>query len=143
MLQLVALAPAPIPVATIKALINRGVNVSAKTFWGLSMLDFAKKQGNVTLVEVLTEAGIRDESLAQLQPQPKAAATVRAAIEKSLQALQWADVAFLQKAGCVSCHNNSLTAMTVAAARAKGLWVNEQIAKEGRGILLKVHATDA
>lgn len=65
-----------------------------------------------------------------MQPQPKAAASVRAAIERSLPALQRADVAFLQKAGCVSCHNNSLTAMTVAAARAKGLRVNEQIAKD-------------
>jgi hypothetical protein len=43
--------------------------------------------------------------------------------------LQRADVAFIQKAGCVSCHNNSLTAMTIAAGRTKGVRVDEQIAR--------------
>jgi hypothetical protein len=43
--------------------------------------------------------------------------------------LQRADVAFIQKAGCVSCHNNSLTAMTVAAARRKGIPVDEPVAR--------------
>ncbi len=42
-------------------------------------------------------------------------------------------MAFLQKAGCVSCHNNSLTAMTVAAARAKGLRVDDRMAKDQLG----------
>ena len=35
---------------------------------------------------------------------------------------------FLSKSGCVSCHNNTLTAMTVSAARATGIQVDEQIA---------------
>jgi hypothetical protein len=52
------------------------------------------------------------------------------AVMRSVPLLQRADVTFLQKARCVSCHNNSLTAMTVAAARAKRLPVNEQIAKD-------------
>jgi len=43
--------------------------------------------------------------------------------------LQHADVVFLQKAGCVSCHNNSLTTMALEAARRSGIPVNEQIAK--------------
>src|SRR5262245_43138641 len=37
-------------------------------------------------------------------------------------------LAFLERAGCVSCHNNSLTAMTVAEARSRGFRVNEEIA---------------
>jgi squalene cyclase len=94
------------------------------------MLDFAKRQGNTTLVEALSEAGVRDESPAAPQLASKPAGSARAAIEKTIPALQRADVAFLRRAGCVSCHNNSLTAMTVAAARAKGLRVDEQIAKD-------------
>ena len=35
----------------------------------------------------------------------------------------------MQKAGCVSCHHNSLTAMTVAIARKNGLPIDEQIAR--------------
>ena len=130
LLQSVALSPATIPVDTIRTLISRGANVNGKTSAGLSMLDFAKRQGNLTLVEALTEAGIREESPAPLQLRSQPAGSARAAIEKSIPALQRADVAFLQRAGCVSCHNNSLTAMTMAAARAKGVRVNEQIAKD-------------
>jgi hypothetical protein len=94
------------------------------------MLDFAKRQGNATLVAALTEAGLRDESPTPSQLHAKPAESVRAAIEKGIPALQRSDVAFLERAGCVSCHNNSLTAMTVSAARAKGVPVNDQIAKD-------------
>jgi hypothetical protein len=38
-------------------------------------------------------------------------------------------VAFIQKAGCISCHNNSLTAMTMSATRKTGIRVNEEIAR--------------
>jgi hypothetical protein len=38
----------------------------------------------------------------------------------------------MQKSGCVSCHNNTLTAMTVAAARKQGVSVDEQIAGSQR-----------
>jgi len=130
LLQSVALSPATIPADTIRNLISRGADVNARTAAGLTMLDFAKRQGNLTLVEALTEAGVRDENPTPLQPRPKPAGSVRAAIERSIPALQRADVAFLERAGCVSCHNNSLTAMTMAAARAKGVKINEQIAKK-------------
>ena len=36
---------------------------------------------------------------------------------------------FLKKSGCVSCHNNTLTAMTVAAARARGIAVDDDMAR--------------
>ena len=129
LLTMVALSPA-IPTETIRTLISRGADVNARTPAGLTMLDFAKRQGHVTLVKALIEAGVPDETPAPLQRQPKPAASARAAIEKSIPALQRCDVAFIQKAGCVSCHNNSLTAMTTAAARAKGVRVNEQIVKD-------------
>jgi ankyrin repeat protein len=135
LLQFVALSPAAIPADTIRILISRGANVNARISGGLTMLDFAKRQGNTTLVEALTDAGVRDESPAPPQLRPKPAGSARAAIERSIPALQRSDVAFLARAGCVSCHNNSLTAMTVAAARVKGVPVNEQIARDQlRGI---------
>jgi ankyrin repeat protein len=129
LLTMVALSPA-IPIETIRTLISSGADVNAKTPAGLTMLDFAKRQGHVTLVEALIEAGAPDGSPAPLQRQPKPAVSARAAIEKSIPALQRCDVAFIQRAGCISCHNNSLTAMTTAAARAKGVRVNEQIVKD-------------
>jgi hypothetical protein len=44
--------------------------------------------------------------------------------------LQRADVTFLKKAGCVSCHNNNLTAMAVAAARKSGIAVDDETARK-------------
>ncbi|HEX5226324.1 MAG TPA: ankyrin repeat domain-containing protein [Bryobacteraceae bacterium] len=55
--------------------------------------------------------------------------TARAAVEKSLPLLQHSDVVFLRKAGCVSCHHNSLTQMTLASARKNGFVVDEAAAK--------------
>jgi ankyrin repeat protein len=127
-LQAAALSPTPIPAATIKTFLSRGANPSLKTSFGLTTLDFAKRQGNDGLVKVLMEAGINEESPAPVTPQPKPAGSVRAAVERAIPPLQRCDATFLDRAGCVSCHNNSLTAMTVADARSRGFRVNEQIA---------------
>jgi hypothetical protein len=50
-------------------------------------------------------------------------------VEKSIPLLQHGDVVFLRKAGCVSCHNNSLTEMTVVTARKNGFAVDERTAQ--------------
>ena len=128
-LQTVALSPKTIPVDTIETLIGRGANIDAKTSAGGTILDFAKRQGNTTLVDALRRAGVRDEGPAPPLLKPKPSGSVRGALDRSLPQLQRADVAFIQRAGCVSCHNNSLTAMTMAAARAKGVRVDEHIAR--------------
>jgi squalene cyclase len=59
---------------------------------------------------------------------PKPAASALAAVTRSLALLQQSDVAFLKKSGCVSYHNNALTAMTVAAARKQGIPVDDGVA---------------
>ena len=46
--------------------------------------------------------------------------SVDVAVQRSIPLLQKTDVSFLKKSGCVSCHHNSLTAMTVSSARKKG-----------------------
>jgi hypothetical protein len=127
-LQPAALSPTAIPAATIRTFLSRGANPSLKTSFGLTALDFARRQGNDGLVKVLMEAGIREESPASVIPRPKPAESVRAAVERAIPPLQRCDAAFLERAGCVSCHNNSLTAMTVAAARPRGFRVDEKIA---------------
>lgn len=137
LLQVAALAPTPIPAGTIQTFLSRGADAGTKTSFGLTTLDFAKRQGNEGLVKTLMEAGIRDESPVPAAPKPKPAASIRAAVERSIAPLQRCDAAFLERAGCVSCHNNSLTAMTVSEARSRGFRVNEQIAA---GQLKKISA---
>jgi ankyrin repeat protein len=127
-LQFAALSPTPIPAATIQTFLSRGADPRSKTSFGLTNLDFARRQGNDGLVKILLEAGIREESPVPATPEPKPAGSVRAAVERAIPPLQRCDAAFLDRAGCVSCHNNSLTAMTVSEARTRGFRVNEQIA---------------
>jgi len=55
---------------------------------------------------------------------------LRAAVERSLPLLQDVGVAFIEQTGCVSCHHNSLVSMAVAAARAHGYAVNDQVARK-------------
>jgi ankyrin repeat protein len=129
LLQVIAASPAAIPVETIRSLIVAGADVNAKTSTGLTLSEFANRHGNAAVLEALAGSVAPGERSTLSQPRRKPAPSVRAALERTLPALQRADVAFLQKAGCVSCHNNSLTAMTMASARSKGLRVNEQIAQ--------------
>lgn len=113
----------------IQALLDRGVDPSAAGPGGMTALSIAKRRGHTPIVDLLLKAGARDTSAPPpAPPAPSPAASPRAAILRSLPLLQRADVSFLRKTGCVSCHNNSLTAVTVALARRRGIPADEAIA---------------
>jgi ankyrin repeat protein len=114
----------------VKDLIERGADVNAKTADGFTALDFALRSGDKAVVELLRKAGAKQGSAPPAPVlKPKPAASARAAVERSLPLIQRSDVLFLKKAGCVSCHNNNLAAMTVARARKRGLRVDEGVAQ--------------
>jgi len=122
-----------VSVQTIEVLIHLGADVNASTPEGKTALDFAWQRGKTPLVDLLVKAGAK----AGRAPAPsnvirKPVASAHAAVERSLPLLQRADVGFLRKAGCVSCHNNSLTALTVSAARKAGIPVDEPAARNQR-----------
>jgi ankyrin repeat protein len=118
-----AAASERIPTEGVKALLGHGATDD-------QALMLAKAQGETPVVEVLKAAGAKAvDPPAKPVLQPARGLAVRAAVEKSLAALQHADVVFLRKAGCVSCHNNSLTQMTLSAARRNGFAVDETSSK--------------
>lgn len=120
-----------LPADIAKILIERGADVNATLANGQTALTLARLRGNAAVVDVLRKAGAT-ESPVKATPllKPVPAASARAAVERSLPLLQQSDVIFLKKAGCVSCHNNSLTAMTVALARSHGIRVDEEVAQD-------------
>jgi hypothetical protein len=121
-----AAASEKIPVEGVKALLDHGAIDD-------TALGLAKRQGDTPVVAALKSAGAKDADAAHAPDKPPvppaAARSARAAVEKSLPLLQRADVIFLRKAGCVSCHNNSLTEMTLTAAHKNGFSIDEPTAQ--------------
>jgi ankyrin repeat protein len=127
---MLAAASDAMPVNAVKALLDRGADVNASDASGMTALTLAKQRGRTPVVDLLVNAGAKDAPDAAAKPDPPSpAASPSAAVARTLPLLQQNDVTFLKKSGCVSCHNNTLTAMTVAAARGQKLPVDEAIAQ--------------
>ena len=132
-----------LPADVVKLLIDHGAKVNATSQHkqsrdaGMSALDIARMNGDSPVVEALLKGGATSavQPVAAMKPQP--AATVQAAIQKSLPLIQRADAGFTSKSGCISCHNNSIAAMTVGLARKNGYRVDERLA----GQQLKTNAS--
>ena len=116
------------PLDVVRALIDKGADVNAQGPHGETAMMFARLRNAGPLVDILLKAGARNEVPTATPVTFAPAHSAADAIERSLPVLQKADVQFLHVAGCVSCHNNTMTAETVAAARRHGFAVNEDIA---------------
>ena len=127
---MLAAASEAIPAQAVEALIARGADVNAKDPAGMTALTFARMRGETPVTKLLMKAGA-SEGPSRPVPTLKFApsGSARAAVGRALPLLQRADVTFMKKSGCVSCHNNSVAAMTVSLARSRGVAVNESIAK--------------
>jgi ankyrin repeat protein len=118
-----------------RLLIARGADVNATVKHehsadsGLTPLDLANWFGKTPLVDALLKAGAKSSGYAAPHDAaPKPAAGIQAAILRGMPALQRADAGFTSKSGCISCHSDSLTAMTVSLVRKSGLPVDERLA---------------
>ena len=107
-----------IPIDTVKMLLARGADINVLGPEGETALDLAVRNGHTIVVDALLAAGAkRGRGFPTARVAPKPAASARDALERILPLLQKSDATFTKKTGCVSCHNNTLTAMTIASAR--------------------------
>ena len=130
-LLLRAAASDMLPVDTVQALLNRGADVNAKGAEGKTAVDLAMQRGATPVTDLLLKAGAKEDDPVQklaLKPQP--ASSVGAAIQRTIPLLQRTDATFLHKSGCVSCHNDSLPAMAIMAARKNGFPVDAQKSRD-------------
>jgi squalene cyclase len=126
-LLVLAAASDTLPVDSIRALLDRGADVNAEDPQGKTAVDMAEQRGATPVVDFLLKAGAKKGTAdPELVWKPQPAGSVRGAVQRTLPLLQRTDSTFLRKSGCVSCHNDSLSAMAVVAARKKGFAVDEQ-----------------
>jgi ankyrin repeat protein len=128
-LMLAAIAET-LPASTMRQLLDSGANPAAKDPHGVTALDFARRLGPTPLVDVLVAAGAPGTDATEAAPTYVTGNTIRDAVGRSLPLLQRTATSFYEKSGCVSCHSNSLTAMTVAIARRHGFAVDERGARK-------------
>ncbi len=125
-----------IPADVVKVLIEHGADVNSKSPHqnsvdsGMTVLDIARLRGETPVVDILLKAGAKSAVVLPAPPQPAAARSAAEAIRRSIPMLQRGDAGFTAKSGCVSCHNNSLVAMTVGLARQRGFKVDEAVARQ-------------
>ena len=125
-----------LPLDVVKLLIARGADVNAKDRHrvsgdaGITVLDIAKRNGNQPIIDLLVKAGAKATPEVSAALKPRRNNTIRNAVQDSLPLLQRADANFTAKSGCVSCHNDSMTAMAVGLARSRGFRIDEETASK-------------
>jgi ankyrin repeat protein len=120
-------------------LLSKGVDPNSTDDRGDTAYQLAARVGIPSTLQLLVKAGAKE--LKEEWPKPAGGApTVEAALKKILPLIETSGEPVFKSRRCVSCHNNSLPAMTVALARSKGWAVNEEQAKKELGFAV---ATDA
>lgn len=121
-----------------KILLDHGLDVNEPTSAGNTALSWALKRGETPLVAFLrskgaTEVPLKHKALPN-NPVPtlggERAQAVRDRIQRALNLLQkssdgFLDNGFVKQTGCVSCHNQTLPAVTFALAQERGFRLDE------------------
>ena len=121
-----------LPVETVRLLLDHGADVNAidkheKTGdAGLTPLDIARHNGETPVVKLLVKAGAKPSPFTPVSLHVRRENTLQRAVQDTIPNLQRADVNFITNSGCVSCHDNSLTAMTMGLSRTHGFQIDEK-----------------
>ena len=127
-LMLAAAAADPPSKAVVDLLLSRGADPNLSDNEGYTALDWALLQGESEITALLRRRGAKPGGP---KPAPTPRAKPQEAREAATQAvalLQPMSPKFFSKTGCISCHNQSLEAMAVAAVRGKGVAIDESLA---------------
>jgi hypothetical protein len=115
--------------AMLQYLLGHAADVNATDDAGRTVLDWALTRGEDEVSDFLRNAGARSNALATTPPSPLATPrSIREAVQHAVARLQPAGPAFGARAGCVSCHNESVPGMAIAKAKARGITVDLSIA---------------
>ena len=119
--------------ATVKLLLERGADPNAEDADGERPLDWALYRADRGKIEALEKfgatRGFGPRQKIYSPPEAGGIADPRISVDRAVNLfLPTAPVAY-QKRGCISCHSQALVAMAAAAARRKGIAINEEMAQ--------------
>ena len=138
MQAVLSMEPPPVRDRMVEWLLSKGVDPNAKNDRGDTAYQLAARVGTTSTLDLLVKAGAKE--VREEWPRPAGGApSVEAAVKKSVPLIEMSGEPGWKSRTCVSCHSNSLPAMTVGLARKKGFAVNEEQAKKELGFAI---ATD-
>src|SRR2546425_931101 len=138
MQAVLSMEPPPARDRMVEWLLSKGVDPNAKNDRGDTAYQLAARVGIASTLDLLVKAGAKE--VKEEWPKPAGSAlSVEAAVKKVIPLIEMSGEPGWKARHCVSCHSNSLPAMTVAVARKKGFAVNEEQAKKELGFAI---ATD-
>ena len=111
----------------VNLLLAHGADLRPTNHAGETALDWAYKFGDR---EVIHAVGGSPKDLAKPVRLSDSIPDARAAVTRSVQLLEHTNDQFFHKAACFACHEQPPTEFAAAAARAKGITVNEDAARE-------------
>ena len=135
---------------TLRLLLEHGADSNAQTTEGESPLDWAIYKGDQAKIEILEQHGAkrgngpRREEIAP-PPAGKTGTDARTSLNKSVARLLEVAPTFREKtpAGCISCHHNAMPALAAAAARRKGIDIDDARARKNVDDMLTFFKTNA
>lgn len=114
---------------TLRLLLEKGANPNAETTEGERALDWAIYKGDRAKIQVLEQFGAtsghgpRREAIAP--PAAVGTADPNTSLTRSLARLMEVAPKFREQATCISCHHNAMPAIAAAAAKRKGIEVDQ------------------
>jgi len=131
--------------ATLKLLLDKGADPNAEDIDGERPLDWAMYRKDEIRIRLLKEHGAKPGTGPRQQtfPPPEGIPDARTSLARSVSLLLPSAPVVFQKRGCITCHNQSMPQQVAAAARAKGIAVDEQLASKNLQQIVTVYRSAA
>ena len=127
--------------ATLKLLLEKGADPNAEDADAERPLDWARYRADTARIAVLEQFGATSGHGPRQNTHPPAEPggieDPLVSIRKSVNSLLPTAPVIFQRRGCISCHSQALVAMAAAAARRKGIAINEEVEQTNLSQIVK------
>jgi ankyrin repeat protein len=114
----------------IRKLIAYKADVNVRSLAGETALDWARKIGNPSVMQVLERAKAVATPVPASANSAFAPADMSTAVKRSLALLEKSSIEAAAKGGCASCHHHNITDIAAAIAREKGIATDQKAAAD-------------